>query len=49
MMDDENRLCVCGHNIWHHEDMDGGIHECDSCACPQFKDASDDAALDEPK
>ena len=40
-MSDDLRMCVCGHNIWYHEDWDFDIHECNAgeCACQQFKDA----------
>lgn len=41
------RLCTCGHNIWDHEDAEGGTHECThrGCDCPQFKDADDDRSV----
>lgn len=39
----EERLCVCGHDIWEHEDYDLDIHECNhtGCDCQQFKDADE--------
>jgi hypothetical protein len=37
------RICVCGHDIWEHEDYDFDIRECNhsGCECKQFKDADD--------
>lgn len=37
----DERLCTCGHNIWDHEDAEGGTHECNfsGCGCVQFADA----------
>lgn len=43
---DKERMCICGHAIWEHEDYDFDIHECnhDGCDCEQFRDAESDAA-----
>lgn len=34
-----DRLCVCGHNIYAHDDFDFEPHECRRCRCSQFLDA----------
>lgn len=44
----KERPCVCGHDIWEHEDYDFDIHECnhDGCGCKQFLDAADGAVIE---
>jgi hypothetical protein len=36
-------MCVCGHDVDHHEDDEGGTHECHDCECVQFYDVEDAA------
>lgn len=37
------RMCVCGHATWEHEDYNFDIHECnhDGCQCKQFLDVDE--------
>lgn len=50
-MSDEDRMCVCGHNIWYHEDWNFDIHECTAseCKCHQFEDIEDSTSEDKSK
>ena len=42
----EERLCVCGHDIYEHDDYDFNTHECNhlGCGCLQFRDVEDSDA-----
>ena len=37
-MSELDRLCACGHNVYAHDDDEGGTHECQLCDCVQFVD-----------